>query len=169
MENIIRSIEQAIKDKNWYAALFVSLTLPDLCVALRDGVTSGGKYAEWFDDNLSQYQGFLSGKDCYALRCALLHQGKDDISDQRIQEVLDYYIFMTEGAHKNVFKDCIIGGGEKVSLLQLNVQKFCKDIANATENWLTSVTDNSDVQNRLKDTIEIHEPGYNHKGVIIFG
>lgn len=168
MQNIVDSVYSALKNEDWYAALFVSLTLPDICSALEHGNTSGEKYADWFEQNLSQYKGFLSGNDCYALRCSLLHSGKDDISDQRKQEVLEHYVFLTKGSHCNLFKDCVFNG-EKKSFLQLNTQIFCKDICKAVEDWLVSSSANSAIQARLKDTIEIHEPGYTYKGVIKFG
>ena len=95
MKNIIDSIYKALENENWSAALFVSLTLPDICVALQYGKTSGKKYSDWFENNLSQYKGFLSGNDCYALRCALLHQGKNDVTDQKMNEVLEFYVFLS--------------------------------------------------------------------------
>jgi len=168
MQKFINSIRSAIVEENFYAALFVSLTLPDICVALEHGKTSGQKYADWFENNLSQYKGYLSGNDCYSLRCALLHQGTDDITDQKMQKILEHYVFLTEGSHCNLIKDCIFNG-IKVSFLQLNVQMFCKDICVAVEKWLVSSTGNQDIQNRLKKTIEIHERGYSYKGAIRFG
>ncbi len=168
MKNIVNSVYSALNNGNWYAALLVSLTLPDICSALEHGKTSGEKYADWFEQNLPQYKGYLSGNDCYALRCALLHSGKDDISDQRKQEVLEHYVFLTKGAHCNLFKDCVFNG-EKKSFLQLNTQTFSKDMCKAVESWLVSVSTNSDIQKRLKGTIEIHEPGYSYKGLIRFG
>ena len=167
MKKIIDSVYNSLENENWYAALFVALTLPDICAALKAGKTSGEKYAGWFEKNLSQYKGFLSGNDCYALRCALLHSGKDDISDQRKREVLEHCVFLTKGAHCNLFKDCVFNG-EKKSFLQLNIQTFCKDICKAVENWLVSMRSNLLVQERLKTTIEIHEPGYSYKGLIRF-
>lgn len=167
MNNIIKSVRQSIQSKNWYAALFVSLTLPDICTALEDGKASGSKYSSWFESNLTQYNGFLSGKDCYTLRCALLHQGKDDILDQKMRETLKHYVFLTSGSHCNLIKDCVFNGVKK-SFLQLNVQKFCEDICLAVERWLKSVNDNPEIQKRLKETIEIHEPGYSYMGIIKF-
>lgn len=168
MQNILDSVYSALDSKNWYAALFVCLTLPDICAALESGTTSGSRYAEWFEKNLPQYMGFLSGNDCYALRCALLHQGSDDISGQRVREVLEHYIFMTEGSHCNLFKDCVFDGVKK-SFLQINVKLFCKDICTAVETWLSTVSGKQDIQSRLIETIEIRAPGYIYKGVIRFG
>lgn len=168
MQKIINSVYKALDNQNWHAALFVSLTLPDICAALEYEKTSGKGYSKWVEENLTQYKGFLSGNDCYALRCALLHQGKDDVSDQKKQEVLEHYVFLTKGAHCNLFKDCVFNG-EKKSFLQLNVQIFCKDVCKAVEVWLNSMSANSAVQDRLKNTIKIHKPGYTYKGVIRFG
>lgn len=167
MQNILDSIDVALGNKNFYVALFVSLTLPDICVTLEHGKTTGGQYASWFDTHLTKYAGFLSGNDCYALRCALLHQGKDNITDQKKKEVLEHYVFLTKGAHCNLMKDCIING-VKTSFLQLNVERFCRDMHEATETWLKSVKSNNEVQKRLQETIIIREPGYVHMGVIRF-
>lgn len=165
MKNILESIRNALTEKNWHAALFVTLTLPDICAALENGKTSGEKYSQWFESNLTQYQGYLSGNDCYALRCALLHEGKDDVSDQKKKDVLEHYVFLTEGGHRNLVKHSNIYG-VKTSFLQLNVKRFCEEICVAAENWLANNSTDPEIKKRLKDTLEIHEPGYVHMGVI---
>ena len=167
MEKIIESVRTALSTKNNYAALIVALTLPDICVALEHSSTTGRGYATWFNVNLHQYQGFLSGEDCYALRCALLHQGKDDISEQKMRQVLEHYVFLTSGAHCNLFKDLTING-KTVSFLQLNVCIFCEYLCQSAEAWIKSVSGNADIRSRLRSTIEIHEPGYTYKGIIQF-
>lgn len=167
MQNIIDSVRQAVKNKNFYAALFVSLALPDICAALESGKTNQIKYAEWFEKNLPQYTGYLSGNDCYALRCSLLHQGRDDITEQKAREVLEHYVFLISGSHCNLVKDCFFDGVKK-SFLQLNVQSFCNDICIAVEDWLGKVISNPIIAERIKGTIEIHEPGYTYKGAIKF-
>ena len=167
MDKIIASIRKALSDKNHHAALFVALTLPDICAALEHGSATGARYAAWFETNLPDYKGFLSGRDCYALRCSLLHQGKDDISEQRIREVLEHYVFLESGAHCNLFADISING-EDLSFLQLNAAAFCEDLCRAAETWISSVSSNTDIRNRLKSTIKIHKPGYIYKGIIRF-
>lgn len=168
MEDIIKSVRSSIKQQNWYSALFVVLTLPDICVALEYGNTSGDKYSQWFEANLSQYNDFLSGDDCYALRCSLLHQGKDDISDQRLRNILEHYIFLTSGLHCNLFKDCVFNGVKK-SFLQLNVGTFCEDICGAVEAWLNVSSKKQDIQNRLSNTLKIYESSYTYMKAVKFG
>lgn len=158
MKEIINSVQKAITNKNWYAALFVSLTLPDICGKIEDpNKNLPNRYVEWFKQYMPQYQGFLSGEDCYALRCALLHEGKDDISEQK-KQVLEHFVFLTSGSHRN-----LVGG--KDPFLQLNVQKFCEEICAGVQSWMANITSNADALVRLNQTIEIHEPGYTYKGV----
>ncbi len=77
MERIIKSIEKSVENKNWYSALVLALTLPDICGKFEDkGKSSSKRYSEWFDKYLGEeYDGYLSGNDCYALRCSFLHEG----------------------------------------------------------------------------------------------
>ena len=171
MEKIIKSAYDALKNDNQYAALIVALIIPDICAALENGETTGSKYASWFENNLPEYKGYLSGKDCYALRCAILHQGKDDVSGQRIKEVLDYVIFMEPQVpvHLILGKNVVLNDQLKKSFLQLNVSMFIVDICKAAEKWLKTASGNKEIQRRLRETIEIHKEGYIHHGVMKFG
>ena len=126
MKNLLHAVRAAIVERNWYAAVFVSMTLPDICCALEFGRTSGHKYADWFDTNLPDYKPLLTGNDCYALRCSLLHQGVDEIAHQKQKELLDHVLFMTAtNAHLNVFRNATIDGIEE-AFLQLNVAASVK-------------------------------------------
>jgi len=168
MQNIINSARATTEQENWYAALFVSLALPDICVALESDKTDGNKYAEWLERNLPQYKGFLSGNDCYALRYALLHRGKDDIADQYKREILEHYVFLTSGSHCNLFRECVFNEVKK-SFLQLNVGRFCNDLCDAAQAVLNKIASDPGTAKRIQETIEIHEPGYTYMGVIRFG
>ena len=96
MEMLRRAVEESLATSNWYSALMVALALPDIAARIDDPSKSSTKrYAEWVDRHLSPkytknigpspgtiYQ-FLGGGDCYALRCAFLHEGGDDVSNHR--------------------------------------------------------------------------------------
>jgi len=172
MQKIIDSVRFAVKEKNFYVALVTALTIPDICVALEHGKTTGAEYSKWFETNLVDYKRSLSGNDCYALRCSILHQGIDDISEQKRQDVLEHYVFLTEGPHRNLIKNCTFKKGTEqvtVSFLQLNVGKFCEDICKASEVWLKGNIEKGNIKKRITKILEIHEPGYTHMGVIKFG
>ena len=143
MQHLVDAVRQSVADKNWYAALTVALTLPDIAARL-DGRSgrSGERYVSWFNDYLlkkytvvyspTESSVFLNGKDCYALRCAFLHEGDFQITSQPIRTVLnDFKFVMPSGGsrHNNLYDM------SKVSL-ELQVDTFCGEICDAVEEWL---------------------------------
>ncbi len=139
MKELIESLNQSIKQKNWHAALFLSLSMPDICGKLETQNPSVGKrYKEWFTKYLqSQYTKkkgadneeiiFLNASDCYALRCALLHEGSDKLSNQEAREVLDRFVFSTTLPHLSLHNGLT---------LILNVEEFCSEMYSAVNNWI---------------------------------
>ena len=102
MERFINAIEQSVTTENWYSAISLALTMPDICGWLESpGEDSKKRYVAWFDRYLQdQYrvdpwivensygmppeeQVFLSGNDCYDLSCAYIHEGSDEILRQK--------------------------------------------------------------------------------------
>ncbi len=159
MQKIIDSIEKNLHDKNWYAALILSLILPDICAKIEGNYTNSSKrYPEWFNKYLKgKYNGFLSGKDCYALRCSLIHEGSSNTENQSSKDIIDRIYFVSEGSHCNLIKDGhfddpTINGK---TLLELSVKQFCQDLLDAANDWLNDQTINKDYTNLL----EIHENG----------
>ncbi len=139
MKRFIEATNNALQSKNWYGAVYIALTLPDICAHIEsdDGKTTGDKYVAWFDRYLKRkYESaigsaktihtFLSGNDCYALRCAALHEGGSDITSQKRREVLEKIHFTVDrGAHLNQIN----------SVLQLDLVTFCKDVCESVSEW----------------------------------
>jgi hypothetical protein len=75
----------------------------------------------------------LNGDDCYALRCAYLHLGDFDISEQRARDVVSRFVFIEPRRggiiHLNPYPD---------GMLQLQVDLFCDAVCDAVARWLTS-------------------------------
>ena len=173
MDRFATAIKKSLEVNNWYSALYLALTMPDICARLEseNGKTSGQKYASWFDRYmLHKYQSnmganraphiFLSGNDCYALRCAILHEGAADITMQRCREALDRFHFTVVGSHCNQFH----------SVLQLDVPVFCSDICESIESWLIDFSrDHPDKQNRLLELLTIHVGTHTMDGIVSFG
>jgi hypothetical protein len=136
------AIEKSLQEKNWYAALALALALPDICANVcSPNEGSQRRYVQWYNQYmLSKYTSyigprkeehvFLLGEDCYALRCALLHEGTHEITEQRAKQVLESFSFIVppEGGtvHMNQHNDS----------LQLQVDIFCRDICSSVHNWL---------------------------------
>jgi len=68
---------------------------------------------------------FLTGADCYALRCAYLHQGIDDTEGQPARETLNKFHFTTMQMHRLMAFD----------MLTLNVRRFCLEFCGAADRW----------------------------------
>ena len=156
MDHLISSINRSIKDKNWYGALAISLSIPDICSKINDGTkTTGKKYASWFneyvgihyqsnypepllqkvleystkEDYLNLKKPRLTGNDCYALRCAYLHEGIGEISTQRAREVLDEILFV-EPSNEMELHGSIVN-----NKLILRIDEFCSHILAGAEAW----------------------------------
>ncbi|WP_343711924.1 hypothetical protein [Inquilinus sp.] len=164
MDRFISAVQQALASKNWYAALALALTLPDICIGLEE--KSGHKnFAAWFDDFMSDkysysagaYGGravFLTGDDFYALRCAYLHAGTDVILDQRARRILERFVLVAPRPgftmHCNMIDDT----------LQLQVDMFCADICDGVRKWISEVYDKDpDVRARSSSLVAIKEVG----------
>lgn len=162
MQHLVDATRAALAQGNWYAALALALSLPDICGRLESpGAGSQARFVAWYDRFLlPRYQShigpdhtphtFLSGQDCYALRCAFLHQGEFGIDDQRARQALERFHFTAPRpglvVHNNQFGN----------MLQLQVDCFCRDVCEAVEAWLTSVQGNADIQARSTMLGKVH-------------
>ena len=164
MQNFIEATKKAIDNENWYAALALSLSMPDICGRLEDpDKRPGARYVDWFDKYLlHNYQGtvgpyskslhtFLSGEDCYALRCAFLHQGEFRLTDQPVRQVLEKISFTIPHPNWDIHKN------QKEGVLQLEVARFCQEVCDAVKQWLIDVQGNDDIQTRMNQLATIAE------------
>jgi hypothetical protein len=151
MDGFFEGLERSIESRNWHATLVMALTLPDICVKASDPSrnTSGRRYAEWFETYVgpaytrfvgaSSYREeikFLSGRDCYALRCALLHEGSSNVSGQSIREALDSFQFSTPGVNGNSNHMNRVAGK-----LYLMIDEFAADILAGARAWWSSLSE----------------------------
>ena len=155
MERYLTAIELSIATENWYSAISLALTIPDICGWLDDpNIGSQRRFRRWFDQNLSVYYQdrsptpgapFMTSGDCYALRCAISHEGGGSIIRQSAREVLSRIVFSTTGSHR-------IRVGP---VLMLNVQEFCREICIAARAWVAGTQHRTDIQQRLQELISV--------------
>ena len=160
MEHLIQSVEKSIISENWYSAFTLALTLPDICGRLNNPKnTSQKRFEDWFNKYiLHHYQSpfhgkdftFLSGADCYALRCAFLHEGRDDITRQKAREVVSRFALSTTGSHRCMFD----------TVLLLNLQAFCGEICEGVRVWLEEYKDDMNVQNSLSELLQVQTQSF---------
>ena len=161
MRTFVDAIQASVASHNWYSALALSLSVPDICGRLEEpSAKSQARFEKWYDKYLlSRYQGnvgperslhtFLSASDCYALRCAFLHQGEFGVEDQRARRALTHFQFTAPRngwfVHKN----------QHGAVLQLQVDRFCLDVCEGTEQWLTDVVGVDHIQGRINSLATI--------------
>lgn len=162
MNEYINDVRKSILCKNWYSALMVALTLPDICGHLEyPELGSQKRYVNWFNKYmLDKYSFkvkvdrtphvFLSGEDCYALRCALLHEGDIDITEQRARKALDSFQFVEP--KEGLFIHC----NQSNTVLQLQVDIFCEDICKSIEKWIDDIKLNkSEIYEKFNTLLKI--------------
>ena len=140
MRDLIDQIRFALNQNLYYPALFVSLSLPDICGAIdsANGEADKQKYIDWFNRYVGhRYQGVLSSEDCYYFRCSLLHQG----SSQHRRSNYSRILFVEPQATSNVFHRNILNDA-----LNIDVRIFCEDILSGVENWLKLVEGTTNYQ-----------------------
>lgn len=163
MEHLLNAVETAIRQQNWYAALATALALPDICGWTEDPqAKSKARYVNWFDRFLrplytrqigadGRELTFLTGNDCYALRCAVLHEGRDDITDQAAREVVERFEFIIAPpgyrVHLNMFG----------SQLQLQVDQFCADMVSAVRSWWGTTQGSPEVESRIGALLRLRD------------
>jgi len=172
MRRLVESVRLSLSTENWYSALFVALSMPDICGRLEDPTKpSDERYMDWFRRYLSGVYGaptaepFLTPEDCYALRCALVHQGAADITGQKKKKILDEICFFRPGSqafgplrpgHCNRLTNVRVNDREFKSALCLMVTGFCEDMCKAVEKWLSDVAGNVGIQARMNDLLPIY-------------
>lgn len=162
MKRFTASIRKSVNSGDWYGALSTALTLPDVCGRLEDpNQASKARYVAWFklwmQPHYTQRVGadrrehiFLHGEDCYALRCSYLHEGGSNIEEQRAQKALEDFHFITPIG--GMYVHC----NQVNNMLQLQVDVFCLQIADAVDAWMEHVKDDEDIQTRLSSLLIIH-------------
>ena len=161
MEQFTTSIRMSLQSSNWYAALFIALSMPDICGAIENPhAGSKARYIKWFNEYLKpiyapetmpeQYR--FSGADCYSCRCACLHSGMNLENKNRTRK----YIFTPP-----VGRGGIMHGNINGSVLQLQIDIFCGEVADLVDKWYQDHLGNPVIQQRISELMRIHWP-YGH-------
>ena len=164
MKRFTDSVRRAVECKEWYGGLVTALALPDICGWLENPTLgSQARYVawcrQWLEPKYTSYIGsnkdrfvFLCGEDCYALRCSYLHEGGNNIEEQKARKALDDFHFITPRSGRVVHMNRVN------NTLQLQVNIFCTDIANAVDEWHSQVaTKKEDIKGRMNDLLIIHD------------
>ena len=155
MKRFVDAIRGAISQQNWHGALALALTVPDVCGRLENpALRSEKRYKAWWDKYAApKFFNMLGAADAYALRCAYLHEGTDDVLNQRAAQALSAFIFIEPRKGRTIHCNQIY------SKLQLQVDIFCIDICDGVDSWLLDVQANAEIQKRMNALIAIRKDG----------
>jgi hypothetical protein len=175
MQPFTDAVRTATAAGNHYAALALALTLPDVCGGIAEPEKkSQPRYLAWIGKYLppdywrfdmpmpflpeAKKSPLVSPETFYALRCAYLHAGKDDITEQRIRQALDEVKFVVPAkgitVHRNVMG--IQATGKLVMLL--DVTEFCSEICAGVEAWSREISTDAAALARLALLVKIYTP-----------
>lgn len=164
LNEFVAAARRAAEDDNWFAALPIALTLPDICGAVDDPGPGKSKkrYVAWWDaymaprywvrpdeDEEPQWEPFtyLPGPDAYALRCAYLHSGTDEVDGP------------TTSHHRIRFlgppSSAAFGYSEKTRTLNVGLEQFIEWTCLSVECWLRERADDPVAQERLRGLVSI--------------
>ncbi|MBQ0207047.1 hypothetical protein [Citrobacter portucalensis] len=152
MQRFVSAIRKSVQDKNWLAAVFIALNMPDICSVVQNPYAKvvGERYRQWFDRYLKdKYKVGLTkftAEDCYQFRCKCLHQGI-------LMRDNDEKFNLTPPVH-----NMHIHLNEVNGVIQLQVDVFCEDMCQAVEQWINDMSPYPAVTLRMKELIEIKFP-----------
>ena len=154
MDELLIQIESSLNNGEFYLALFVSLTMPDICGALssENGKASGVKYKGWFDKYVAKKYGEnLDGGNCYAFRCSVLHQGKVAHKKLGYSKILF--------ADPNSASDIIMHNNILNDALNVDIRQFCQDIVEGVRAWLEDIVSDEFFNANYKHFLQRYEGG----------
>lgn len=179
IQAIINEIQKCIDNDATMGALFLALTIPDICGKVLYSELTGNKnsskrYIKWFDRYIGDYEQsplakedpvwsempYMNGKICYKLRCALLHAGNDDLGKEiGIDEFALAFgknaILGSSGIQQEIkhMSDGTERIGPKVKSLEVNVVELCNKLMWSAEAFLKKEVKDQ----KTLPTINVHE------------
>lgn len=112
---LVNEINSCVASNNTLAALYIALSLPDVCAKIMESKTvgKGERYKEWFNKYVTKYVSVKFGEetlvyfdadDCYKLRNALFHAGEYDIENDKN---LEQFIIRLDKTASHTYRDSI--------------------------------------------------------------
>lgn len=167
MEEFLTQIRGAISCKLYYSALFMTVSIPDICSAIQsaNNRTTRKKYKNWFNKYISNIapnkygeNGQLKAEDLYLIRCSLLHQGQT--TNQKDYKRL-LFIEPETKAYKglNSIHCCTVGKDSLNRSLLIDIVRFCDDMIKGVEEWMIEMQNDTNYKTNSSKIIKRHPNG----------
>lgn len=160
MRDLLDQVHAAVTSGHYYLSLYPALCLPGICGAMEseNGWDTREKYISWYDEWVARKfphplggGSALEGKECYDLRCSLLHQGTLEQRDNRYSRI----IFCEPNEHHRIAHLNIIG-----DVLNLDVSVFIVNMLNGVVAWLPKAEQTANFRRNYPRFIQRYPNGY---------
>lgn len=157
MDQFIKSIRKSVEDKNWFSALFMAISIPDICGGLTKNPKKGHKkrFFDWFDNYLAPEYTYISGEAFWQLRCSIFHSGTH--IDKKLKKALSGAELLIVTYEESPFHDSFVRWDKNRSFVFLRIDVFCEDVCNAIKQWEKDMANESKVQERINDLFYIEK------------
>ena len=152
MRTILNEIEGALNANLYYAAIALTLTLPDVCAALEHptGKSNGNRFKTWWRQNLAENYPQITDVDMWMLRNGVVHQGRFGPEGMQYSRIL----FTIPNPQRNVYHRNIVNDA-----LNLHAEIFCQDVMDAVRQWLIDKADDPTVLRNLPNLLTLRPEG----------
>ena len=163
LRSILDEIEKALAAEQFYLAIAVTLSIPDICSSLefdpeKPSWANRRTYVAWCLRNVDSRFKNLTGDDLYNLRGGIVHRGSFEHQKSRFARIM----FL---GPKSAFKahDTLMAGMQNVTIagktskelrldgdvLLMGVVPFCRAIMDAARDWVIAKADDPIVRANL--------------------
>jgi len=161
MKRILDAVNKDLEINNYYSALYVSLSLIDVCAKIEyNNINNKERYVNWlnkyylplYEKNINNPM--IPANAIYQFRCSVLHESTNYINKdnrKKHDDIKNLYkiILFTGSSHRN--KSTVSNGKEIIEEIQINVKNFIEEIINSISKWMKN---KSDKDYELNFTIE---------------
>jgi hypothetical protein len=154
MESILYEIRQALSNNLYYAAIMLSVGMPDVCAALEsdDGYTKQEEYKRWFRQWFQPKYPLLTEDDMYCLRCGMFHRGR--LNDPRPGLTYDRIVFTLPTANQLVVQRGVMNGA-----LFTDANRFCLDMMDSVNAWYLANEEHPNVRRNIMQCVQYRVTG----------
>lgn len=152
LQPFINELAICSQNKLYHTALSLALTLPDICSSIEFPHIKGRKkYIAWLDKYFMtlhiEYDGFMTSQDVYALRCAYLHNGSNDLDSQQSKDVVNrfYFIYSVYGNKIHRLMSVYEKDNEDYSVLGLSIEAFSDEMIQSVNNFIKKNKNNKSI------------------------
>ena len=155
MEELLSQIKKALDYKLYLVALQATLTILDICAKLtiKKGDTHKPNYIKWYEENIENKQQ-LTGEECYAFRCAMLHEGRMQHKEMEHSRI----IFLVPN-NNYIFSGNIFGNINGQNAINIDLPLFCNEMINCALKWWETNKNNETVKKNYEKIVKYHAGG----------